>query len=1045
MGLGFKIALIGLFIPIAAAAQFFPENDILFEHRLPGRNQDENSITCFLQDREGFLWIGTKGGLFTYDGYEFHLFKMNPGSGEGLSNSYIRCLHEHSSREVILIGTDAGGLNILDKKTGNVTRLMHDVNDTNSISHNTVYDIAEDGTGRVWVATLGGGLNSFIPGDPIFRKHLLDSRHPESAANIYITCLYFDQDQHLLAGTKFSGLYRFDPDLSEAHPVTDSNHGVILKEIWSITSDTTGAYWTGTQFAGICKITLSADEKYTIEQYGKDRGFLNKSVITIYRDRKGCIWAGSWAGGLYRYNRETDRFSRHRHSQENALSLSGDHVLAVMEDNAGTLWIGTHAKGINLIQPGRWKFYPHTFTVEHNYGWPVNEVRSIVEQDAILWLGTSQGLMKIDTRTGACTHFGADAANDTGLLHNAVNSICEGETSRILWLGTPVGLTQMNTKTSRFRHYTAQMMVADAPLNINIYTIYKDTDSILWIGTARIGLVRFDPRAGTFRIFSPASTKHDPVTPWLVRDIIEAAPDTLLLGTSEGLYRFNTRTLQFIPFPQAHPLRHLAGRNITVLHREGTGSLWIGTDDFGLIACDTSGSALLQFTEQQGLGSNNIRGIMDDGNGTLYISTDNCISSRDAATGAFRNYYIEDGLHGTEFWNLAITRNADGKIYFGGIGGFTSLDPGAITNNPFIPPVYITSFSPLQSRSPMTRNMMYTSHIELTHTVKSFTIGFVALNFINPHDNRYQYTLEGLDLEWHSAQNNRDVTYRNITPGHYTFRVKGSNNDGVWNEAGDTLSIYVRPAFWQTSFFQIVCCTLMLAALFLLVRRRFRMLKQESFMRRLYTHSLIRSQEQERKRIASELHDSLGQDLLVIKNRVAMMLKKEKGRGNEVTHLQQISAIADDTISHIRQISFNLHPYQLEKIGLTDALKSMINKINDVSDITFSYRIEPIDGILEKELEINFYRILQELVNNIIKHSRAQSARIAIDHEDSMLTLYIEDDGIGIDYKTVNTETYGFGLSGIKERIEILKGEMSIESGSGTGTRFTITIPLRKE
>jgi signal transduction histidine kinase/ligand-binding sensor domain-containing protein len=1044
---GLRITLISLLLSAPVAAQLFPEQEILFEHRFPGRNQLENSITCFLQDRQGFLWIGTKRGLFKYDSYTFHSYKMDPGSDDGLSDDYIRCLHEHSSEEVILIGTDRGGMNILDKTTGEITRFLYDEDDSTSIGCNIVYDIEEDEKGRIWVATLGGGLNSFSYDAGYFQKHLLDEQHPDSAANKYVKCLYFDKTQGLLVGTRFSGMYRFDLDSLTCLPVTDRHQKVRLKELWCITGDQEGNLWVGTQHQGIFRITHDADNRYTYKEYNSSQGFLSMCVISIYCDRDGVLWAGAWAGGLYRYNANDDKFTRFKHSNENLLSLSGDHVLAVFEDNAGTLWIGTHAKGINLIQTGRWKFYPHRFTTKHNYGQPQNEVRSILNPagSSTLWAGTSQGLMEFNMRTGADTRYGAETDTKEGILHNAVNSICLGENPDILWLGTPVGITRMNTKQKRFRHYPSHMMDSTAPLNVNIYKIHRDSGNILWIGTSRIGLVRFDPQTNEFSAFYDSSSEPGSIMPWLVRDIIQWNPDTLCLATSRGIYCFNTRILQFSSFGQNHPLHTLTDKNVTVLHRDARGNLWIGTDDYGLIHFDCDDQVITQFTEKHGLGSNNVRGIVEADGGVLFISTVNGISSYDVSTDQFSNFYLEDGLHDTEFWDRAIAKCTDGKMFFGGIGGFTSLDPTNIQNNQFIPPVHITDFSVLQYPFPLDKDIVFTKHIELNYRMKSFSIGFVALNFINPQDNHYQYQLEGVDREWQSSENNRDVTYRNINPGRYTFRVKGSNNDGFWNEEGDTLSIYIKPPLWQTSLFRIVCCSLILAIIYIIIRRRFKQLRRESFMRRLYTHSLIRNQELERKRIASELHDSLGQDLLIIKNRIKMIQKRAMKQGKDVSQLQQICTIADDTISHIRQISFNLHPYLLEKIGLTDALKSMINKVNEVSDLTFSCHIEPVDGLLDKEQEINFYRILQELINNIIKHSQAKSAEIDICRDRDSIQLRLEDDGIGFDYDKASTDTDGFGLSGVKERIEILKGEFNIRTAAGFGTRYNINIKIPKD
>ena len=234
----------------------------------------------------------------------------------------------------------------------------------------------------------------------------------------------------------------------------------------------------------------------------------------------------------------------------------------------------------------------------------------------------------------------------------------------------------------------------------------------------------------------------------------------------------------------------------------------------------------------------------------------------------------------------------------------------------------------------------------------------------------------------------------------------------------------------------------MIGLIFYIIRRRSALLKRETEIRRRFTHALIKNQEFERKRIAAELHDSLGQDLLVIKNQTNLVLRKEKKRGTAIDRLEQICSIADEAIANIRQISYNLHPYQLEKIGLTDALKSMIDKINEASNIKFEYEIDDIDGLLQKEQEINCYRVLQELLNNILKHSKAIKAWIEIKRSKQLIDIRVKDDGIGFDYEIIKNENQGFGLSGVKERIEILQGKLELKSSINGGASVTIEIPI---
>ncbi len=1026
-----------------ATAQLFPENEIKFEHKLPGKNQSENSITCFLQDRQGFLWVGTKGGLFQYDGYDFTLFKMEPKNDSTLSHSNIRCLIEYSQDELLLIGTDKGGLNIYNKRTGKFSCFLHDENDPNSIGSNTVFDMLEDENGKIWIATIGGGLNEFDMDRKIFTKYVIDEKSPEQFRNNCMKCLYLDSTNGLLVGTRFSGVFHFDRDSKKFIPISDSGNKVVLENIWSMAKDHADNLWVGTEKNGIYRIRKEEQNNYEFENFGVAHGFFNRSVIKVFCDSKGSIWAGVWAGGLYKYDHTNNHFKRYKEDRENPLTIRGNHVLSIFEDNAGTLWIGTHARGINMIQSQKWKFYPHRFNEVHNYNLIENEVRSILCQDNfhILWLGTSQGLIKLNTQNGDYNHYHTMPDIEQGILHNAVNAICTGRHPNTLWIGTPIGLTQMDTRNNTFKHYRSSEMDSSGPLNINIHKILQDKNGFLWIGTSRIGLIRFDPVKKEFRKYGKNLKDTSIVMPWVIRTMLENGNGKLYLGTSNGINIFDKQSEQFEVFSKNDRLNTLLKTDITTIHRDSRNMLWIGTYDYGLIKYDELAGTFTYFTEKDGLGSNDICGIMEDRKGILYISTNNGITNFDSSNEEFRNFWVEDGLHGTEFRENAYAKTKGGKMFFGGISGFTSLVPDEMGTNEFIPPVYITNFEILHSEFHPIENISYTS-VEMNHQLNSFSISFVALNYINSQKNQYLFQLEGYDRDWQEAGLFREITYKNVEPGKYTFRVIGSNNDSIWNKQGDTLFITIKPPFWKLLIFKIFIVILVTGIVTILIRRRFILIKRESDIRRRFSHALIKNQEFERKRIAAELHDSLGQDLLVIKNRTRLIMRKEKKDVSAFGELDQISNVADDAIKNIRHISYNLHPYHLEKIGLTDSLKAMIDKINEASNVVFEYEIENIDHTLPKDQEINCYRVLQELLNNIIKHSDAMTAWVKIIRLNKRIVIYVKDDGIGFDYGKVKSELRGFGLSGVKERIDILKGKLEIETEINKGTNVVIEIPI---
>jgi signal transduction histidine kinase len=392
-------------------------------------------------------------------------------------------------------------------------------------------------------------------------------------------------------------------------------------------------------------------------------------------------------------------------------------------------------------------------------------------------------------------------------------------------------------------------------------------------------------------------------------------------------------------------------------------------------------------------------------------------------------------------------------MYFGGILGFNVFHPDSIKDNPHVPSVVLTdikvlnrSISPTVDKNRVTRNIPLAEEIRLDYSDNVVTFGFAALEFTNPEENLYAYRLEGFDEDWVLAGTKREATYTNLDPGTYTFRVKASNNDGVWNEQGTAVAIFIAPPWWMSWWFRTILIVLFLSTGPIIYVRRVAALKKQYAIQQEFSRKLIEAQELERKRIATELHDSIGQDLLVIKNRTYMANQVKQLPAKAKTQMNHIMETVTQSLHSVRQVSRNLRPYHLDRVGLTGALRAMLEAVAESSHITFDVRIDTVDGLLkgEKEIEVNFYRIIQESVNNILKHSQATSASIHVTTSERSIHLLMTDNGKGFDVSSVhaNGSKAGLGLSGIAERVRILGGVYSIESRLGKGTRISITIPF---
>ncbi len=456
---------------------------------------------------------------------------------------------------------------------------------------------------------------------------------------------------------------------------------------------------------------------------------------------------------------------------------------------------------------------------------------------------------------------------------------------------------------------------------------------------------------------------------------------------------------------------------------------------------------------KDGLPNNVIYGILKDKRGNLWLSTDMGICRYSPSTGNVKDYTQDDGLQSNEFNQGSAFEASDGKFYFGGINGFNSFYPDSIRDNPNVPPVVFTDLkifntSVKPGRNGKLKQTIWTARsIRLNYGDAVLTFDFAALEFTDPLRNQYAYKLIGFDKRWVNLGNRREVTYTNLDPGSYVLRIRASNNDGVWNEEGASLDIFISPPLWMTWWFRTIAVLLFLSIGPLIYYRRVTALKKESVLQREFSRRLIESQESERNRIAAELHDTIGQDLLVIKNRAYLAQQAKRLNSNAKAQLENITETVTQSLQNVRQIVRNLRPYHLERIGLTAALKAMLDNIIRSTPIRFEISVDQIDGLLAdrtREREVNFFRIVQESVNNIIKHSAAKNATVTVKREAGRIVAIIRDDGNGFDYPSYqeNGLKAGLGLSSMTERAGMLGGTLTVTSGNEIGTTVTLTIDL---
>jgi signal transduction histidine kinase len=404
-------------------------------------------------------------------------------------------------------------------------------------------------------------------------------------------------------------------------------------------------------------------------------------------------------------------------------------------------------------------------------------------------------------------------------------------------------------------------------------------------------------------------------------------------------------------------------------------------------------------------------------------------------------------------------RARDGRLWFPTQDGVALIDPEAVKANPKPPPVVIETIkidnqlsesptAPAGALNAADSNVNENSaaiadgsDLIINPHQQNFEISFTALSFINSENLRFKYRLEGLDDDWIDAGTRRLAYFSHVPPGNYTFRVIAANSDGVWNEQGATLKITVNPPFYRTWWFLSLSVLSLSGLAFFIYHRRVSRLEREKKDQESFSRRLIESQENERKRIAGELHDSLSQNLVIIKNRAMMSLSERDNVSNAFEQIEEIAEAASESLAEVREIAANLRPFQIDRLGLTKAVRALIRK-TAAPNLKISSQIDDIDGILPPEMQINLYRILQESLNNIIKHSKATEAEVRFEKTGKIIKIKISDNGIGFNKieRFKENETGGFGLTGMSERARILGATLIVESSAGNGATVSFQI-----
>jgi len=780
----------------------------------------QNTVNAILQDRAGYLWIGTQGGLQRYDGYSFRSFQ-HPGDDPGaLQESPVSALVE-DDQGTLWIGTSGAGVARLDAASGRIERVPPNA-DAPAESAN-VRALAIDPGRGVWVGSDAGLARADAKGTKLEPGPALPRGGGRSAriqqmrvsddgtlwvatsfglmklaaqtdafervsGNVLddVAALLLDHDHHLYAGS-YDGLYRIDPAgaATRVWPLQGSH------AVTAIAEDARGRLWLAIPHEGLVAFDPASGEETWLKPERNLPGSLPGALITsLVVDRSGLLWVGTSERGLAHMNPAGSIFQYIVDEDAARTASPGNNVRAVLEDATGGLWLGTDGDGLKRYDPKTNRFERYGDVLAHAFAvaptrhpdlrvpdragkrdaQPAPMAPQDIHVTALsatgegrLWVTTDRGIALVDPSRRAALVLPLDEDGTTGLADAEIRSVLTARDGR-LWIGTAFnGLARFDAPAQRWQVLRADSGTPRLSSN-TILALHQDRSGNIWVGTLN-GLNVIDAGGATVRVF-----RQDPADQ-----------------------------------------RSLAGNLVRAIHESADGTIWIGTQA-GLNKVDGFEGERMRFTRwlpRDGLPNGTIYAIGEDAMGRLWLSTNKGLASFDRSTQTFRTFDALDGLQSTEFNSGAHATLRDGRLAFGSVDGLTLFSPQAIVGSRYPAPVVFTDVSVGDA----TRHAMRgTSSVHMTQGDRVVRFEFAALDFAAPDRNRFQYQLEGFDDRWIEAGTRHEATYTNLDPGRYRFHVRAANHDGYWNESETSLGLVVTPPWWSSMEAKILYAFALIAA-----------------------------------------------------------------------------------------------------------------------------------------------------------------------------------------------------------------------------------------
>jgi ligand-binding sensor domain-containing protein/tRNA A-37 threonylcarbamoyl transferase component Bud32 len=764
----------------------------------------QGRISCILQDKTGLLWFATNGGLVKYDGYRFVTYEKNPEDPTSITDNDVITIAEDPSG-TLWIGTN-NGLNRFNHGTESFYRYYNSEDRNKKSLKNSIYSIFPDKSGIIWLGTIDG-LAKFNPLTESFKTHYFDKTLKENK----VLCVIKSREGVMWLGTN-SGLFSFDttsetflPHLNTAGTAYDLTRHMVWKLIED--NEKPGVLWIGSS-RGLVKYDTRSRRVEHYQRYPNMTGQMKPMMMvsTLVKTNNGEIWIGT-RYGLVRFQEKKKKLTQYRYNSLAPYSISSDLILSSYQDRSGVLWFGTVNKGLIKLDNAS-KIFQYYQSLPHSPNTLSSSLLSSFyeDKDGNIWIGTYEGgLNKFYPKSGKFKSFPYQPGNPRTISSFSISCV-QGDLDGKIWVGSfGEGIYRFDPQSESVIAHYRRNNADESPYVDLITTIATERSGALWFGTMGAGLHSFDPNSETFKQYKNDPDDKKSLCNNNIHSILEDRQGALWLGTQQGVDKFLPLAGHFQHIlPRSNSLDAQINYTVWHIHEDREGLFWIGTSD-GLYKYNQTDKSLSVYREKDGLVENHVNGILEDNNGHLWLATENGLSRLNPRTGEFKNFDFRNGLLQNQFNFNAHLKLRNGNLCIGGVRGFNIFNPNDVKNNPYRPPIIITSFKILNKEAPLQIPLSELDHLTLSHHDYIFSFEFSALDYNAPENNRYAYKMENFDRDWvYRDASNRTASYSNLPPGDYVFRVKGTNNHGIWNQEGKAIHISVIPPVWETWWFRLV-------------------------------------------------------------------------------------------------------------------------------------------------------------------------------------------------------------------------------------------------